>query len=145
MIGLRFDAGPLGFPGFCNSTSISWFIFFGQSPSDPILLKISAILSLTQSGAYIINSTGISSHPGDLFIFIFDTAFLISSDVNGLDITIGRRSEIGSASFQNMSLKYLAMIFVCVSQFVGSSLSDFITKGYFGLIFLMFLTASYIL
>ena len=100
---------------------------------------------LMRFGAYIICSTGILSRPGDLFILIFDTAFFISSDVNGLDITVGRRLGIDSASFQNMSLKYLAMVFVCVSPFVVSPSSDFITKGCFGLILLMFLTASYIL
>ena len=56
MIGLRTDAGPFGFPGFCNGASIPWFISFGQSPCDAIRLKNSAILSKTQSGAYIISS-----------------------------------------------------------------------------------------
>ena len=36
MIGLRFDASPLGFLGFCNGTSIPWFISFEQSLSDAI-------------------------------------------------------------------------------------------------------------
>ena len=54
------------------------------------------------------------------------------------------RSGIGSTSFQNMSLKYLAMIFVCVLPFVCPS-SDFITTGCFDHILLMFITASYIL
>ena len=56
MIGLRIDAGPFGFPGFCNGASIPWFISIGQSPCDAIRLKISAILSRTQPGAYIISS-----------------------------------------------------------------------------------------
>ena len=105
------------------------FISFGQSPSDAIWLKISAVLSQTRSGVHIISSTGISSHPGDLLIFIFDTVFLISSDVNELDISVGRRSGIGSASFQNMSVKYLLMVFVCVSPFAVSPSPDFINKG----------------
>ena len=45
MIGLRFDTGLLGFPGFYNGTSIPWFISFGQSPSGAIWLNISAVLS----------------------------------------------------------------------------------------------------
>ena len=45
MIAVRFDAGPLGFPGFCNGASIPWFISFAQALSDAIWLKISAILS----------------------------------------------------------------------------------------------------
>ena len=44
-----------------------------------------------------------------------------------------------------MSLKYLPMIFVCVSPFAVSLSLDFITRGCFGLILLMFLTDSYIL
>ena len=56
MIGLRINAGPFGFPGFCNGASIPWFISIGQSPCDAIRLKISAILSRTQSGAYIVSS-----------------------------------------------------------------------------------------
>ena len=47
--------------------------------------------------------------------------------------------------FPKHVLKYLAMIFVCVLPFDVSPSSDFITKGCFGLILLIFLTASYIL
>ena len=100
--------GPLGFLGFCNGTSIPWFISFEQSLSDAIQLKISAILSSTQW----------SVHYQFNWYFITSRRFiLISTYLNGLDITVGQRSSIGLASFQNMSLKYLAMIFVCATPF----------------------------
>ena len=49
------------------------------------------------SGAYLISSTGISSHPGDFPGFSLDTAFLTSAIVNGILIGVGCNFSIGSA------------------------------------------------
>ena len=84
------------------------------------------------SGVCFESSTDISSHPGDLLNFILDIAFLILSDVNGLDIFVGRRSDIGSTFFQNVSLKYFTMVFDCSILFVFTiSGDDFFIRSIF--------------
>ena len=63
------------------------------------------------SGAYLIISTGISSHPGDFPGFSLDTAFLTSAIVNGILIGVGCICSIGSAFLQKIVMKYDFMIF----------------------------------
>ena len=52
MTGLRFSAGPLGFPGFCRGISYPSLISFGYSPVSAIELSSNTISSLIALGAY---------------------------------------------------------------------------------------------
>ena len=68
MIGLRFSGGPLGFPGFCIGCRIPLTRASGVSPVAAVLLKMSAISSKVETGAYLMNSALSWSGPAALLL-----------------------------------------------------------------------------
>ena len=61
--GLRFSAGPLGFPGFCRGVSCPSLISLGYSPVSARVLSSNTISSLISPGAYFKYSARSLSHP----------------------------------------------------------------------------------
>ena len=82
MIGLRFDIGPFGLPGFCKAVIMPCIISFGILPVIAVLLNISAISLNMISGQFFSNSAFIPSLPSHLLFCRVLTAILISFDVN---------------------------------------------------------------
>ena len=89
MIGLKFSGGPLAFPGFCSGVNIPAISSSGCFPVFAVVLYISAIVSKTFSGAYLISSAFISSIPVFLLFLTLRAAFSISSLSKGVVISHG--------------------------------------------------------
>ena len=102
--GLRFSAGPLGFPGFCRGVSCPSFISLGYSPVSAILLSSNTITSLISLWAYFKCSARNLSHPLLLLFFNDLIAFPIS--------VIGNFSYclVLVVWFQEMAFHYLCRI-----------------------------------
>ena len=108
IIGLRFDSGPLGFPGFCSGVKMPSFISLGYSPVFDISFKILAISFGVSSPPYLSCSALISSPPGLLLFFMDLMAFPTSSAVNGGDISF---AGISLMFLRFSSLKVLSKCF----------------------------------
>ena len=85
------------FLAICSALKIPCVISFWCFPVVVILLYISSIFLYTTSGEYFISSTFIWTILGPLLFFRIHTAFLVSDDVNSVDIGVGYTFCIGAA------------------------------------------------
>ena len=83
IIGLMFSGGPFFFPGFCKGVRMPKFSSSSCSPVSAIRLKMIAICLWIYTGAYLMYSACVPSHPALFPFFSLEAAWPISSVVKG--------------------------------------------------------------
>ena len=71
IMGLMFSGGPFFFPGFCKGVRMPKFSSSSCSPVSAIRLKMIAICLWISTGAYLMYSACVPSHPALFSIFQF--------------------------------------------------------------------------